>query len=385
MRCFTILARAITLVGFVGTLGLACKPKPAEPAKEAAKDDGIDVKLSGKALEAAHLSTVKTKSVTRRTSVTAAGKVDFVPSRVARVGPPIAGRVSTIPVVPGQKVGRGAVLVTVDSVDVGRARADFAAAKTRADQAKLEVERENRMMAGGASSERALLNAKSEEATAQAQLQAAQDRLATLGLGAGAAGQAVALASPIGGTVLQLNARVGQPVGPTDTLVVVGETEQVWLMADVYERDVGKVHVGDEVKASSIAFPGRVFEGKVDQIGAIVDPDRHVLEARIVLPNNDGSLKPGMAATARILGNVQSDGGTAIVVPRQAVQTIDGQPFVFVEKEPGAYLMRPIERGGEIDGDVEVLRGVALDETVVVDGAFILKSEALKAQMGAND
>ena len=71
-------------------------------------------------------------SIARRASVSAAGKVDFVPSRVARVGPPIAGRVGTIPVVVGQKVGRGAVLVTLESVEVGRARADYLAAKTRA-------------------------------------------------------------------------------------------------------------------------------------------------------------------------------------------------------------------------------------------------------------
>jgi cobalt-zinc-cadmium efflux system membrane fusion protein len=350
-----------------------------------ASDDGVDVKLGPKALEAAQLKTTKARTVAKRTSVVAAGKVDFVPSRVARVGPPIAGRVSAIPVVPGQRVGRGAMLVTVDSVEVGRARGDFSAAKTRAAQAKSEVDRENRLLAGGASSERALLAAQAEAATADAELKAAQDRLSTLGLGAGAAGQAVGLVAPIAGTVLQLNARVGQPVGPTDTLVVVGETEQVWLTADIYERDVGKVHVGDDVHVTSIAFPGRIFAGKVDQLGAIVDPERHVLEARIVLPNEDGALKPGMTASARILGAISGDAGTVMVVPRGAIQTVDGQPFVFVEKKAGEYAMRPIERGDQIENDIEVLRGVSPDDSIVFDGAFILKSEVLKSQMGTND
>jgi cobalt-zinc-cadmium efflux system membrane fusion protein len=277
------------------------------------------------------------------------------------------------------------MLVTVDSVEVGRARGDFSAAKTRAAQAKSEVDRENRLLAGGASSERALLAAQAEAATADAELKAAQDRLSTLGLGAGAAGQAVGLVAPIAGTVLQLNARVGQPVGPTDTLVVVGESEQVWLTADIYERDVGKVHVGDDVHVTSIAFPGRIFAGKVDQLGAIVDPERHVLEARIVLPNEDGALKPGMTASARILGATSGDAGTVMVVPRGAVQTVDGQPFVFVEKKAGEYAMRPIERGDQIENDVEVLRGVSPDDSIVSDGAFILKSEVLKSQMGTND
>lgn len=382
-----------------GSGGAAASSEPGSKTNVGSKvgsenDDGVDVKLGPKALEAAQLKTTKPRSVVKRTSVVAAGKVDFVPSRVARVGPPIAGRVSTIPVVPGQRVGRGAMLLTVDSVEVGRARGDFTAAKARAAQAKSEVDRESRLNAGGASSERALLAAQAEAATADAELKAAQDRLSTLGLslGAGAYGQAVGLVAPIAGTVLQLNARVGQPVGPTDTLVVVGETEQVWLTADIYERDVGKVHIGDDVHVTSIAFPGRIFEGKVDQLGAIVDPERHVLEARIVLPNGDGSLKPGMTASARILGGVAAGAGdaggsppTVMVVPRAAIQTVDGQPFIFTEKKPGEYSMRPIERGDQVENDVEVLRGISLDDSIVFDGAFILKSEVLKSQMGTND
>ena len=365
-------------------LASACKSKAPEPQKEP-KEEGIDVKLTPKALEAAHLGTASPRSIARRASVTAAGKVDFVPSRVARVGPPVAGRVGTIPVVVGQKVGRGTTLVTLESVEVGRARADFTAAKTRLDQAKAETEREKQLMAGGATSERAMLIATSGEAQARTELRASEDRLATLGLGAGAAGQSVALVAPIAGTVLQVNARVGQPVGTTDTLVVVGETSLVWLGVDVYERDVGKVHLGDDVKVTSIAFPGRTFDGKVDQLGAVVDPERHVLEARIVLPNQDDALKPGMTASARILAAAEGDGGTALVVSRHAIQTVDGQPFLFVQHEPGKYEMRPVERGADLDDDVEILRGLKPDETVVVDGSFILKSEALKAQMGAND
>jgi len=362
----------------------ACKGKPPEPQKEP-KEEGVDVKLAPKALEAAHLTTAKPRSIPRRASVSVAGKVDFVPSRVARVGPPIAGRVGSIPVVVGQKVGRGAVLVTLESVEVGRARADYLAAKTRVEQTKAEVDREKRLLAGGATSDRAVLVAQTEQAQAQAALHGAEDRLATLGLGASASGQSVSLTAPIAGTVLSVSARLGQPVGPTDTLVVVGETEQVWLDVDVYERDVGKVHVGDDVRVSSIAFPGRVFEGKVDQLSSVIDADRHVLDARIVLPNLDGALKPGMTASARILGAATGDGGSALVVPRHAVQTIDGTPYVFVQHEPGKYEMRPVERGADLDDDIEIARGLEVDETIVVDGSFILKSEALKAQMGAND
>lgn len=382
---FGVFARARLL--FVVTalaFAMGCKAKAADPVKEP-KEDGVDVKLAPKALEAARLATAHPRETARRTSVTGSGTVDFVPSRVARVGPPVAGRVGAIPAVPGQKVTKGTVLVLLESAEVGRSRGDFLAARSRLEQANAEVEREKRLLAGGATSDRALLLAQTEQATAQAQLRATEDRLATMGLGGAAAGQSVPLVSPIAGTVLEVKARTGQPVGPTDSLVVVGETDQVWLPVEIYERDMGRVHVGDDVRVTSVAFPGRVFEGHVDQLGAVVDPDRHVLEARVVLGNHDGALKPGMTATARILGASEADAGSVLVVPRIAVQTIDGQAFVFVQREAGKYEMRAVERGSEVDGEVEVARGLVAGDTIVTDGSFILKSEALKAQMGAND
>lgn len=377
---------------FVGLLLLlpglpACKRTQAEPPKKEEKADGVDVVLSPKALEAAKLAIAKPSKRPRRSAVVAAGTIDFAPSRVARVGPSVGGRVGTIAVVPGQKVGKGAPLVVIESVDVGRARADYDMARSRLDRAAAELDREQKLFAEHATSERAVLHAQTEKATAESELRGAQSRLATLGVGGGVQGQSMPLLSPIAGTVLELKARVGQPVGPTDTLVVVGETDQVWLAVDVYERDLGRVRAGDEVRVASVAYPNRAFSGRVDFVATTVDPERHVLEARIVLDNHDGALRPGMTATARILGAASADGdaGLAITVPRGAIQAIDGQPFVFVQREPGKFEMRGVERGADLEGEVEITRGLVGDETVVTDGTFVLKSEALKAQMGAND
>jgi cobalt-zinc-cadmium efflux system membrane fusion protein len=378
--------RPLLLVLALGALP-ACKHGSTEAPKKEEKADGVDVTLTPKALEAAKLKTGKPTRQARRNAVVVAGTIDFAPSRVARVGPPVGGRVGTISVVPGQKVGKGSRLVTIESVDVGRAKADYDVAKSRLDRAAAELDREEKLFAEHATSERAVLQARTEKATAESELRATQSRLATLGVGGAVQGQSMPLLSPIEGTVLELKARVGQPVGPTDTLVVVGETDQVWLAVDVYERDIGKIHVGDEVKVASIAYPNRTFTGRVDLVGTTVDPERHVLEARIVLENHDGALRPGMTANARILGTVsaEADAGMAITVPRGAIQTVDGQPFVFVQREPGKFEMRGVERGADVDGEIEITRGLTGDETIVTDGSFILKSEALKAQMGAND
>ncbi len=362
----------------------ACKSKPIEAP---AKDKKVaDVELSEKALEAAKLTLERSKSKARRTSVTCAGTIDFEPGRVARVGPNVAGRVGNIAVTPGQKVTRGQALVTIESVEVGRARAEYLQAKSRLQQAEAELAREKKLFEGGASTERAVLTAETEKNVAAYGLRATEERLRTLGVGGeGVASSAVPLVTPISGTVLDVKARIGQPVGPTDTLVVVGEIDVVWLAVDIYERDVTRVHPGDEVRVTATAYPARVFVGRVDYVASVVDAERRVLAARIVLPNADGALRPGMAATSRIMGASAIDGGAIVTVPRGAVQTIDGQPFVFVEKAKGKYDMRAVERGEEQEGEVEITRGLAANEPIVVEGTFILKSEILREQMGSND
>jgi membrane fusion protein, heavy metal efflux system len=354
-----------------------------------AKSADVDLELSGPALEAAHLGIGNPKVSERRTSVRAIGALDFVPTRVARIGPSVGGRVAAINVTVGQKVRAGAALMTLDSVDAGRARADLLSSRSKLAQAELELEREKRLQAGGASSERAVAQAETEKNLALTDVRAAEARLGTLGKGTGVSG--ISLTSPIAGTVLEVRTRLGQSVGATDTLAIVGEIDQVWLRVDLYERDFAKVQSGDPVRVVTVAYPGRVFEGRVDLVGTVVDPDRRVVEARIVLANADGVLRPGMTATARILcavaGGADPDAGgpRMLSVPKSAIQTIDGQPFLFVEKEKGKFELRPIERGADLESEVEVARGVSEADRIVIEGAFILKSEILKDQMGTND
>jgi cobalt-zinc-cadmium efflux system membrane fusion protein len=364
----------------------ACKQASgeSEPTPEK-KELGVDVSLSAAAVQAAKVATAKPLRVPRRSSLTVAGSVDFVPSRVARVGPQISGRVASVPIAPGQAVGRGALLVTLDSVDIGRARADLLQAQSQVKLAESEVAREDRLIDAGASSERALQGARTSLDLAKVGLSAASDRLRTLGAGSGSGASGFSLVSPIAGKVLEVNARLGQPVGPTDTLIVVGETSEVWLSVDVYERDLARVHAGDDVRATAIAYPDRVFEGTVDQLASVVDAERRVLEARIVLHNPDSALRPGMTATARILGAAEPGAAPVVSVPRVALQSIDNQPFVFIDLGGGKYALRAVERGVELEQGVEIKQGLTGDETIVTEGSFILKSEVLRSQMGSND
>jgi membrane fusion protein, heavy metal efflux system len=399
---------------------VCCRDKAAEPTAPAApkKAAGVDVELSAEAFKAARLKFGVAARSPRHQVVLAAGMLDFAPNRVARLGPSASGRIASLTATVGQRVKRGNVLATVDSVDAGRARADVLAARSRLAQADSELARERRLTEGGASSERSLALAQSERNLADVEVRAAEARTQTLGTAV--AGGALGLVSPIDGIVLEVRARLGQPVSATDTIIVVGEVDSLWLRIDVYERDVGRIRIGDLARIVTVAYPDRVFEGRVEQLGTAIDPERHVLDARIVLGNLDGALRPGMSATARILGRPvdagvqQFDAGSAtaagsespaqspsvVSVPKSAIQTIDGQPFVFIAKRLGPntattgsipanataeFELRAVERGSALETEVEILRGLEGGESIVVDGAFILKSELLKSQMGTND
>lgn len=383
------------------SLALACalalgaaQCKKHEPTADPQPKAEADVVLSEAAQKSAGIQVAPVKGSPRKSSVLAAGIVEFSPSRVARVGPVVDGRIVTLKVDPGQRVKAGEMLAAMQSVQVGHARADYLAAQVRRQQADRERARQEMLADGGATSTRDLLAAQTAKELADLEARTAAERLRAVGGyagdldadGGGSMSSSIALTTPLAGVVLDVNARVGQPVSPSDTLFVVGEIDRVWLVVDVYERDLAKVHGGDTVHASVLAYPNRTFEGRVDYVGGIVDPVRRAVAARIVIDNPDMVLRPGMSVTARVLHeDAATDAGTTLWIPTSSLTSVDGQPFVFVEKKAGSYELRAIERGEEVEGQVEVTRGLAAGEPIVTEGVFVLKSELLKEQMGKND
>ncbi len=358
------------------------------PARGAAADRSgpLEVTLRAAARQTARIVVAPARRGVRRSAVTAAGTIEFTTHDVARVGPLLEGRLLTIAVEPGQSVTRGAELARVQSTEVGRARSEQVAAVVRSRAASLELDRQQRMADAGVTSGRDLVAAQAQRSLAQLELRASLERLHALGIGSVGPGgvSTVPLLAPIDGVVLRVDARVGQTVSAADTLFVVGRTDRVWLIADVYERDYARVHVGDEARVRLVAYPERTFGGRVENIGGIVDPQSRAASVRIVMENAGGVIRPGMSATARIVAP-DAQGTPVVIVPRGALQTIDGQPYVFIDRHEGRFEVRPIARGDDFEGDVEVLTGLAAGEPVVTEGAFILKSEVLRAQMGAND
>ena len=164
-------------------------------------------------------------------------------------------------------------------------------------------------------------------------------------------------------------------VGPTTTHAAA----TVWVLAELDEAHVSGAQIGRPASVRVAAYPTEVFQGKVTYVGESVNPKTRRITIRCEVPNPDGRLKPEMYATVQVGESAPRE---VVAIPASAVQTLSGQPSVFIAEADGRFRARAVELGAERDGLIDVKRGVQQGERVVSAGAFILKSELLKASDG---
>ena len=184
------------------------------------------------------------------------------------------------------------------------------------------------------------------------------------------------LPSPFSGTVLERSVVAGQYVEANMSLYTVADLSRVWVLVDLYESDIGRVHVGDRARFTADGLPGRVFDGAVDFIYPTVSNETRTLKARLALDNREGLLRPGMYGKV----DAGSARGGALVVPAEAVVNTGEVSYVFLARGEGHFEPRRVWTGRG-DGDlVTVLRGISEGDTVVASASFLIDSESrLKA------
>jgi cobalt-zinc-cadmium efflux system membrane fusion protein len=314
-------------------------------------------------------------SPTHSSERTLVARVAFDDRRVAALGPPVQGRVASVNVVVGDRVEKGAPLLTIHAPDIAAALAQISEARTATVLAQRNFERAGMLVQRGAGSdadrltaEATLLQARSEETRAQSALHA---------LGGAHGSSDYVLRSPISGVVVERNVSVGTEVSADQPqpCVTVADLSTVWILADVYEQDLAHVHVGDDASVAVLAFPGREFSGRIAYVGNTVDPQSRVARARIELPNPDLALRPGMFANV----NAHSLAEGTVEIPLSAVLARRDQFFVFVRNPDGLYAQREVQPGEQHGQHISVLSGLAPGDPVVTEGAILLDAEANEA------
>jgi len=194
-------------------------------------------------------------------------------------------------------------------------------------------------------------------------------------------GKPLELKAPIDGVVIERNQAVGELVDKASAVYVISDPTDLWVLAEVKERDLAALKVGQDANFTVLAYPDETFHGKVVRIGHKVEDQARTVEARIEV-SNDGRLKPGMFADVEIVTTVTKD---VLVISDQALQSVEDGQVVFVDLGDGKYEKRAVKLGREQHGRVQVLEGVQAGEKVVSTGSFILKSELLKASLADED
>jgi cobalt-zinc-cadmium efflux system membrane fusion protein len=309
------------------------------------------------------------------------GTITFDANRVTHIGSRTDGRVVALNVDLGRRVQRGDILVELESADVGQIRAEEQRAEALLRIATENYNRERRLEQQGISSRKELLDAEADVRRAEAELRSARDRLSVLGAGHGTGGH-FDVPAPISGSIVERRVSLGQMASASDTLLTIADLSRVWIELDIFERDLARVRVGQPVSVTTDAFPKRVFPGRIVYLGEVLDPTKRTVRARVEIPNADGALRPGMFARASI--RVGGEGVIAASVPQAAVQEIDGKRVVFVPgAKPGEFRAVPVEVGETIDDDrIVILSGLSAGARVVVAGAFALRSELAKGEIG---
>jgi len=177
--------------------------------------------------------------------------------------------------------------------------------------------------------------------------------------------------------VISRSSTPGEVIPAEKEILRIADLSSVWVIGQVYEKDLGKVVVGSGAGITSDAYPGRVFRGRVSYVDPTLDPATRTAQARIELANPGHLLKIGMFI--KVAFAALGSESTTPVIPKGAVQNINNQQVVFVETTtPNTYAMRPVRLGPEVNGQYPVIEGLTVGERVVTDGSFLLRAEWLK-------
>ena len=296
------------------------------------------------------------------------GEIQPNPLSIAHVSTRVAGTLQTVRVVIGDHVSRGQRLATLYSPELLAIVGDYLLAHERAESA---------------------VNSQSPDAAAlQAVAQSSRRRLELLGVPPSLIAKLheshevvneLPILSPAAGLITEVEASPGKHVEAGTDLFGITNLSSVWAVTHAYERDLGRLRIGQAAEIVASAYPDLIFAGRIASLEGSIDEATRTLRVRLSVNNPNLALRPGMFVSARVATGLRRE---ALVVSEGAVQDLGQQKVMFVAISDTTFVARPVtveSLGGSL---VEVLAGIRAGERVAVSGAFLLKSQALKGELG---
>lgn len=377
----------LTLLGLLATASLSasCTRSPKEtqqnskasdggPSRRVVRVDPQSVKRLGIKVEPAG-----TQAPNHRLHLP--GTLDYSYAHYAEIGTLVEGRITSLNVGLGDHVKKGQVLATLLVPAVAKSQADFLSAQAAAEVARTHAAREERLLEKDLTTAREAEAARAEKVRAEAELGAARARLQAIGVGApannasiGGAGR-LPLTATIAGVVVKRDAVLGRYIASNEVAFVVADLSELWATLQVHESDLAYMQAGADVDLSIDALPDQIFKGKLALVEPQVGRATRSASARVVVPNADGKLRPGLFVRAAVA--IPATGAEHPLIPTDAVQTLGDSDVVFVQKGPGEFEVREVRIARRTAEVCEVGAGLEREEPIAVTGTFLLRNEVI--------
>ncbi|MEN6308479.1 MAG: efflux RND transporter periplasmic adaptor subunit [Anaerohalosphaeraceae bacterium] len=301
---------------------------------------------------------------------------------VAHITPRIAGVACSVSKNLGDKVAAGEVLAVIHSRELSDYKAGYLGAREKLDLAETLFEREKTLWEKKITAEQDYLNAKRQLADARIEMRSAEQKLHALGFSQAYLDTlrnqpdesfiVYEIAAPIAGTIIEKHITLGESLKEDSEPFVIADLSRVWVKVSVHQKDLPNIRLGQKAVIRTEHQQG---EGSVSYISGLLEETTRTAPARIVLPNEEGTWRPGTFVTALIYTD-QAE--CTVVAAREAIVTMEGKSFVFLAEDQG-FVPREVQLGKINDDYVEIVSGLEVGQRYVVRGAFTLKSEMLKS------
>lgn len=338
------------------------------------------VTIAPDAIERSGIRIAKVGALPAAGGVRVPAEVQAEPNRVAHISSVVSGQLSRVTASVGDHVEAGQTLGVIRSVALGEARAQASRSQANVEVARANLLRQEELRKEGIGAERTYLEAQADLRRAEAEQSAAERALEVYGRGG--RGSEVPIKSPIAGRVVARHATVGEVVSPGDELFQVTDISEVWAVGRVYQRDAGRVVEGASAVLTLQSHPDRTFAGTLDYVAPALDERTRTLPVRMVLQNPDGVLRPGSFGSL----SIAADGEARADVPAvalAAIQRLGARTVVFVPGEvAGQFRAVPVRPASRVGVLVPVSGGLAPGDAYVAEGAFVLKSELSRGELG---
>lgn len=392
----------VVLAGLIGAGGFAAGQmtgSTAQPPKAPDKPDDasgppgtITMDQTAQAGIGLKVAQVQRRNLTRR--LAASGQIVADPARTAQLRPLGPGRVTSVLVRSGDRVRRGQALVRYQDISLVTIDTQLTAGHASLEQAQADravaaaALARGRALLGGVIAQAELDRRKAALAQADALLILARGQVGSLKqrrqlytTEPGAPGEAAVIA-PSDGYVMSVEVAVGDTIDPARVVATVADLSTVWIELPVYQVDIPNVATDGDVPFTIAALPGQHFTATLDAKSAMLDPGTGAMQVRGIVANPDLRFRPGM----RIEANLPTTGTTdALTLPPASLQDIGGEPVVFVQAGPTQFRQQKVRIGVQTRELVEIAAGLEPGQTVVTNGSFWLKSQALQAELGSGD